>query len=55
MNLRIKEYRIVEHPYYLGWVIVEQWNGDRYVPGPAFRSVEEAEQFTGNTMKGETL
>lgn len=27
MNLRIKEYRIVEHPYYLGWVIVGTGKG----------------------------
>lgn len=45
--------RIVNSPTGIGWVLVEFWDGGKYVPGPAFRSVEEAERFINETNKKE--
>ena len=39
------ENRIIPHPYYIGWYIVETWNGFQYIAGPAFRSFKEAQDF----------
>ena len=50
-NVGPAPHRVVPHPNMMFWYVVEFWNGDKYVPGPAFRSVEEAEQFTGNTHR----
>ena len=42
--------RIVDHPNYWFWVIVEIWNGTQFIQGPAFRSIDEARNY----LKGET-